>query len=64
MVDKLLTVPSGADAEQEAPAGQTVKARHRLGGENGIPLGDEADPVPKLRVVVAAATADKTTNGS
>jgi hypothetical protein len=40
----LLPVPAGADAEQEAPAGDPVDRRHLLGGDDRVALDDQTDP--------------------
>ena len=39
----LLRVPARTDTEVEAPAGDQIEARHRLGGNDGVALGDQAN---------------------
>jgi hypothetical protein len=38
VVAQFLAVPSGPHAEQEAPLGDAVQARHRLRGDDRVPL--------------------------
>jgi hypothetical protein len=64
VVGQLLTVPSGADAEQEAAVGDPFQARHRLCRDDRTRSVTRHTAVPSFRVVVTAATADRATNGS
>ena len=47
VVGHLLAVPAAADAEQEAAAGEEVDGGDLLGGDDGVPLDDEADARPE-----------------
>src|SRR5260370_17740355 len=40
----LLAVPAAADAEDQAPVRNQVEAGRFLGGVDGVPLAEEADP--------------------
>ena len=60
----LLDVPTAADAEDEAAAGELVEAGDRFRGDDRVALRDEAMPVPSFSVFVAAAAKDSATNGS
>ena len=44
---ELVRVPTEADAEDEATARQLVERCHRLGGDDRLALGDEADAGPE-----------------
>jgi len=48
---QLLAVPAGADAEQDAAAGEQVEGGDRLGERDRVVLRNEADPGPEPEAV-------------
>ena len=65
VVVHLLEVPAGADAEEEAAAGELVERGDLLGGRDRVALDDQADAgAEHAAASVTAAAAVSATNGS